>query len=380
MPIEPLKPTWRTPQKLGRRTSPSESTSTQNPPDKKVGTYWVGADGNVWTAGPEGVTNRGKLLSGNANGFSSTSFSSASYARQEDPNPPKPVNNINNGTAPPKKVLDQAGLNSLDALIASLNTEKDQAIQRARLKRNDSRTTKDREREREKGKYEGNKLSTLQDFAGAKTDTDLNTRNTLENLMSSLSTLGLGGSRALTRQLLDAANMSNRKANATQAKDNMNLDSAFNEYDSGYQDDIKKIEDQLGYETGEANRGYYKGRQNALYKKADIYNDFEDTATRGQVMKEADDLNGLMASSTFLNPSYTGASRAMATPELGDYTQNIAKYDTTNIAGADSSPLTPVASDGMNAPAGNLAVRAIAVNDKDLGIKKKSENDLGYGV
>jgi hypothetical protein len=33
----------------------------------------------------------------------------------------------------------------------------------------------------------------------------------------------------------------------------------------------------------------------------------------------------------------------------------------------------------MNMP-GNLAVRAIAVNNKDLGVKKRTEGELGYGL
>lgn len=356
----------------------------------KSGYFWKGADGQVYVQGGGGINAAGPWDANTSNYWSSRGF--VQTADSPGDTGGGGVGGGDGGTgggtggssyggaaAAPPKVLDQAQLDSLDALIASLATAKDQAIQQAQLKRNASRAEKDREREKEKGKYEGNKLSTLQNFAGAKTDTDLNTRNTLENLMSSLSTLGLGGSRALTRQLLDAANMSNRKANATQATDTKNLDTAFNEYDSGYQDDIKKIEDQYNYDAGEANKKYYQGRQNAVYKKADVYGDFEDTNTRSQLMREGDDLNNLITGSTFLNPSYTGASRAMATPELGDYTQNIAKYDTTSIGGVDGSPLAPITPGGENAP-GNLAIKAIAVNDKDLGVKKKSENDLGYGV
>lgn len=291
----------------------------------------------------------------------------------------KAASTAGTGTGTPAKVLDTAQLTSLDSLINSLGTIKDQSVQKAAIKRDTSAKEKAEEKAREEAKYQGKKLATLQDFSGAKTDTDLNTRNTLENLVSSLSTLGLGGSRALTRQILDAANMSNRKANATQATNNQGLDSAFNEYSVGNENDMKKIADQFGYDSGEAERQFLQGKQNALYKKADVYNAVDDTGSRQRVMDEANGLNGLIANSAFMNPSYTGEAKVMATPELGDYTQDIAKYDTTGIVGANADPLTPVASDGMNAP-GNLAVRAIAVNDKDLGIKKKTENDLGYGV
>lgn len=282
------------------------------------------------------------------------------------------------GYSAPAKVLDEAQLRSLDSLIASLDTIKDRAIQKARLKRDTSVQEKKEEKKREEGKYKGKKLTTLQDFGGAKTDTDINTRSTLENLISSLSTLGLGGSRALTRQLLDAANISNRKANLTQATNNRELDSSWNDYFSGYETDLDKIEDQFGYDEGEATRKYLQEKQNALYKKADVYNAADRAAERDALMKEGNTLNSRIAGADFINPRYTGKRREMATPDLGDYTQDIAKYDTTGI-GAPEGEVTPVMSDGMNVP-GNLAVRAMAVNDKDLGVKKKSENDLGYGV
>jgi hypothetical protein len=339
--------------------------------------FWQGQDGNIWYKdGQTGqVSNMGTpqqakswdLILNGAKEIADPVASGGSSGGN------------GSGYSTPAKVLDTAQLTSLDSLIESLASMKDQAIQKASIKRDTSLREKQEEKAREEGKYQGKKLSTLQDFAGAKTDTDLNTRNTLENLVSSLSVLGLGGSRALTRQILDAANMSNRKANATQATNNRDLDSSWNEYSTGNENDIKKIQDQYGYDEGEATRKYYQDKQNALYKKADVYGSADKTAERDAIMNEGNSLNSMIAGAAFMNPSYTGEAKQMATPELADYTQDIARYDTTGITGANAPSVTPVTSDGMNAP-GNLAVRAIAVNDKDLGIKKKSENDLGYGV
>jgi hypothetical protein len=348
-------------------------------PASPLGYFWKGTDGQVYVQGSDGIKSAGKWDEQTSDywakqGFVQTSDSPSLLGANTNTN-----TNTSASSSDEAKVLDQAGLDSLDSLVSSLGITKDQSIAKAGLTRDEAKATKKTEMGREKGKYDSNKLSTLQDFSGALTDTNLSTRDTIENLISSLSTLGLGGSRALTRQLLNAGNMSNRKANATQAADNKNLDSAFNEYNAGYGDDINKIDDQYGYEAGEAKKKYYEGKQTALYKQGDIYGNFDDTATRSGLMKKGDDLNSMITGSTFLNPSYAGESAAMATPELGDYTQDIAKYDTSAIQGANAGVLTPVASDGMNAP-GNLAVRAMAVNDKDLGIKKRSENDLGYGV
>ena len=338
------------------------------------GVYWLGSNGHWYTNdGARGVVDRG------------TNYSPpGGYTRIADPNPPKDSNtgrqlpasnNTGNGggfVAAPK-VLDRAQLASLDELLRSYDVVRDQAKQKAKLRRDEQRTTKDRERETEDTKYKGKKVSTLQEFAGTKTDTDLNTRDTLENLMSSLSTLGLGGSRALTRQILNAANKSNRKANATQAQNQQNLDSAWNEYEAGYKDDITKLEDQFKHDVGEAERVWGQNRQNTLNKKADVYNAADHTAEREALMAEARGLTGHITSAPFMNPQYAGKSRAMATPELADYQQDIATYDTSAV-GADATGLTPVAA-GVTPGTmpGNLAVKAIAVNDKDLGVKKKLE-------
>lgn len=284
--------------------------------------------------------------------------------------PPTDVN-ANYIAAAPAKKLDEAQLRSLDSLLSSLDTVRNQSKEKARLKRDEARTTKDREKESEETKYKGKKVNVLQDFAGAKTDTDLNTRNTLENLMSTLSTMGLSGSRALTRQILSAANKSNRKANATQARDQQGLDTAWNEYESGYNDDVKKIDDQMNYEQSEADRAWGQNRQNYLHKKADVYNQADRTNERTALMSEADSLNGFIGAAPFMNPQYTGKSRAMAAPELSDYQQDIGTYDTTAV-GANAAGLAPVGA-GVTPGAGNLAIKAMAINDRDLGVKKKTE-------
>jgi len=276
------------------------------------------------------------------------------------------------GAAPAPKVLDQAQLDSLKSLLGQFDSSRNTAKKRAAIARKTAEGEKKEEFGREKGKYEGKKLTTLQDFAGAKTDTDLNTRNTLENLISSLSTMGLGGSRALTRQILDAANQSNRKANATQATNNQSLDSAFNEYESGYKGDLDKISDQYGYDKSEADRQWAQNRQNTLYKMADVYNAADRTDDRQRLMNQGNNLNSFISKAAFVNPRYTGQNRAMATPELSDYTQDIAQYNTSAV-GADGA-----GADGT-AP-GNMAIRAIALNDRDRGVKKKTEGDLAYGV
>ena len=139
----------------------------------------------------------------------------------------------------------------------------------------------------------------------------------------------------------------------------------------------KKIDDQFGYDVGEADRKWGQDRQNTLYRKADVYNAGGRDADRARVMQEGNNLNSFISGAAFLNPSYTGQARELATPELADYTQDIATYDTSAV-GMDTGGLTPVG-DGTTVP-GNLAVKAVAIADKDLGIKKKAEGGIAYGV
>lgn len=280
------------------------------------------------------------------------------------------------GYVAPAKKLDTAQLASLDSLLSNYDQIRDVAKRKAATTRDTALNVKSGELKKERGKYDSKKLTTLQDFASAKQETDINTRNTLENLLSSLSTMNLGGQSALTRQVLDAANMSNRKANATQAQNNQSLDSAWNDYQNTNADDVKKINDQYGYDVGEADKKWAQDRQNTLYKKADVYNAADRTGERETFMRQGNDLNSMIANSVFVNPSYRGEVREMATPELANYTQDIAQYDTTGVGAGADAPLAP----GEVAGANGAAIKAVAVNDKDLGVKKKLENALGYGV
>ena len=275
------------------------------------------------------------------------------------------------GYAPAAPKLDQSQIDSLLASLGIYDTDRANAKRQAATKRDTFKREKDEELKRERGKYDSKKQEVAQEYGTARTDTDLNARNTLQNLLSSLSTLSMGGSRELTRQILAAANQSNRQANTTQAQNNQKLDSAFNEYKGGYDNDVRKINDQYGADVAGADKTWAERRRDTLHRVGNVYGQADRTAERDNYMRQGDSLNSIIANSAFMSPSYTGESRAMATPELASYNQDVAQYDTTAIGGDQAN--------GSNVP-GNLAVKAIAINDKDFGIKKKNESELGYGV
>ena len=280
------------------------------------------------------------------------------------------------GYSRPAKKLDTAQIDSLNSILNSYDITRDRAKQKAAIKHDTSLREKEEELRKETEKYNTKKLSNLQEFADAKNDTDINTRNTLENLISSLSTMGLGGSRALSRQVLDAANKANRKANATQAQNAQGLDTAYNQYKAGHENDVKKINDQYRYDIGEADKAWGQSRQNALYKMADVYNAADKSGDRDRLMRMGNDLSGFIANSNFINPEYNGAMRQMATPELAKYNQDIATYDTLNIGQNGQGEQNGATAE----TSGNLGIRAAAINDKDLGVKKRLEGRLAYGV
>ena len=270
------------------------------------------------------------------------------------------------GTAKP--ALDTEKIKSLRSFIDNLDSIKGKSMEKATKTRDTRKKEKDTERSKERGKFDTGMVDIEQSLGDTLNNTNLNTANTVENLNSSLSTLGMGGGRALLRSILSSANQSNRKANTTYAKNKQNLTSSWNDYETGYNDDLNKIEDQYKYDAGEAEKAYLQNKQNALYQIGDVYNASGDTGTRGNIMGEADSLNQLIANSVFTNPSYTGTSRAMATPDVENMSANVGQYQ-ANIGGV-----------GQPVKGGNLGIRAISVNDKDLGIKKRQEGELGYGI
>ncbi len=352
-------------------------------PKSSGGVFWLGEDGNVWVKGAGGTHSAGRWDGNTTNYWQSRGFSFI-----PNPNPSRRGGGgyvsggggfrggFGGGSAPAKK-LDQDQINSLNGLLGVYDAKRNTQREKARLTHDAHVNEKQEERTKEKKKYDGKKLSTMQDFGMAKNDTDINTRNTLEGLISSLSTMGVGGSRALARRILSSANRSNRQANATYAKNSQALDTAWNEFDAANRNDLAKIEDQYKYDLAEADKEWGQNRQNTLYKMADVYNAADNHGERTRLMNEGNGLNGYISNARFVNPQYTGKLNVMAAPELSSYSQDIAKYDTSAIGNDGTELINP---DGTTTP-GNLAIKAVAMSDKDLGVKKRIEGeDPVYGV
>lgn len=355
-------------------------------PKSSGGVFWLGEDGNVWVKGAGGTHSAGRWDGNTTNYWQSRGFSFI-----PNPNPSRRGGGGyvsggggfrggfggGGGYSAPAKKLDQDQINSLNGLLGVYDAKRNTQREKARLTHDAHVNEKQEERTKEKKKYDGKKLSTMQDFGMAKNDTDINTRNTLEGLISSLSTMGVGGSRALARRILSSANRSNRQANATYAKNSQALDTAWNEFDAANRNDLAKIEDQYKYDLAEADKEWGQNRQNTLYKMADVYNAADNRGERTRLMNEGNGLNGYISNARFVNPQYTGKLNVMAAPELSSYSQDIAKYDTSAIGNDGTELINP---DGTTTP-GNLAIKAVAMSDKDLGVKKRIEGeDPVYGV
>lgn len=358
-------------------------------PQSGNGVFWLGEDGNVWVKGGQGTHSAGRWDGNTADYWMSRGFSHIANPNRSAGVATAGVATAGGGrggygyfgggggySAPAKK-LDQDQINSLNGLLGVYDAKRNTQREKARLTHDAHVNEKQEERTKEKKKYDGKKLSTMQDFGIAKNDTDINTRNTLEGLISSLSTMGVGGSRALARRILSSANRSNRQANATYAKNSQALDTAWNEFDAANKNDLAKIEDQYKYDLAEADKEWGQNRQNTLYKMADVYNAADKRGERTRLMNEGNGLNGYISNARFVNPQYTGKLNVMAAPELSSYSQDIAKYDTSAIGNDGTELINP---DGTTTP-GNLAIKAVAMSDKDLGVKKRIEGeDPVYGV
>nr|DAW04695.1 MAG TPA: neurotoxin [Caudoviricetes sp.] len=271
-----------------------------------------------------------------------------------------------NGGGGSNNQLDQATIDSLNSSLAVIDRNRDIKRRRAELKRDKLRNEKQHEFDVETGKYNAKKNQVLQDYSSAKKDTDINTANSIDNLDSSISTLGMGGGDALKRLILDSANQAIRKANLTQAKNQQNLASVYNDYKATNANDRQKIEDQYNYDLGEANKDWARERQNVLYKKADIYRNAKREAERNANMTEGDSLNDTIKNAPFLDPKYQGKTNTMATPELESFAQKVATYDTSAI------------SNNPGEQVGKIPTITLDNDDEGYGYKKKYLRK-GYG-
>lgn len=202
---------------------------------KPVGYFWRGADGNVYVQGDKGINAAGPWDDNSVSYWGSRGF-----VRTAD-SPNSQGTTLNNSTTIPNNIgggsqkfqpLDQAQISSLQAILGNLDTNRANAKTLASLARDSQRKEKEEELAREQAKYDAKRQTIAQDYGDARTSTDINARDTLASLLSSLSTLGMGGGSELTRQIIAAANQANSRANTTQSQNNQSLDQAFNTYKS----------------------------------------------------------------------------------------------------------------------------------------------------
>ena len=266
--------------------------------------------------------------------------------------------------------LDTAKIASLNDYLRALDNDRQKAFEKAQATWETSMNEKNREKEEQMKAYQAKLIQFEQELGEALNESNVNTADGLAALQSQLGTLGIGGEEALRRQILTNANIQNRKLNADYARNKQAQEAEWNKYQAGYNDDIKKINDQRDFNRGEAEKNWGQLRKNTLNQIADVYGDSNMTAERQNYMNQANSLNDLITNSAFTNPSYKGQTRAMETAQLADLAANIGTYQ------------TQVNDASGGAPSGSVMpqVRAVSVNEKDAGIKKQQEGQIGYGI
>ena len=266
--------------------------------------------------------------------------------------------------------LDVAKIASLNDYLRALDNDRQKAFEKAQATWETSTNEKNREKEEQMKAYQAKLIQFEQELGETLNESNVNTADGLAALQSQLGTLGIGGEEALRRQILTNANIQNRKLNADYARNKQAQEAELNKYQAGYNDDIKKINDQRDFNRGEAEKNWGQLRKNTLNQMADVYGDSNMTAERQNYMNQANSLNDLITNSAFTNPSYKGQTRAMETAQLADLAANIGTYQ------------TQVNDASGGAPSGSAMpqVRAVSVNEKDAGIKKQQEGQIGYGI
>lgn len=376
---------------------------------KPNGYFWKGDNGQVWVQGGNGIHSAGNWDNNTINYWRNRGFMHTTDSPHQ--NSSTPTNNRsqhsggsqysggrNYGSSATTHPLDTAQINSLQSFLSSLDTIRNLAVRKAQLTRDASLNAKQNELKQQTDTYNNDNLSNDQQFATSKNKTDQNTRDTLSNLLSSLSTLNMGGGADLQRQILAAANASNQDANSTQATNARKITAAYNDYKAGYDQDVQKINDQYNYDLGAANKSWGQNRQNALYKIADLYNTAGQTAQRNNFMDQGNGLNSYIADAPFTNPSYTGVKRTMDTPDVGSFIKDVANYDTSSIGAnapvggtnttggtapvsvAPVDPTTSAASTPSVAVTPSTLTDTTNLTNPTLGVQKKTEGQLGYGV
>lgn len=268
------------------------------------------------------------------------------------------------------RALDVAKIASLNDYLRALDNDRQKAFEKAKATWETSMNEKNREKEEQMKAYQAKLIQFEQELGEALNESNVNTADGLAALQSQLGTLGIGGEEALRRQILTNANIQNRKLNADYARNKQAQEAEWNKYQAGYNDDIKKINDQRDFNRGEAEKTWGQLRKNTLNQIADVYGDSNMTAERQNYMNQANSLNDLITNSAFTNPSYKGQTRAMETAQLADLAANIGTYQ-TQVNDASGG-----AAQGSTMP----QVRAVSVNEKDAGIKKQQEGQIGYGI
>lgn len=266
--------------------------------------------------------------------------------------------------------LDTAKIASLNDYLRALDNDRQKAFEKAQATWETSMNEKNREKEEQMKAYQAKLIQFEQELGETLNESNVNTADGLAALQSQLGTLGIGGEEALRRQILTNANIQNRKLNADYARNKQAQEAEWNKYQAGYNDDTKKINDQRDFNRGEAEKTWGQLRKNTLNQIADVYGDSNMTAERQNYMNQANSLNDLITNSAFTNPSYKGQTRAMETAQLADLAANIGTYQ------------TQVNDASGGAPSGSAMpqVRAVSVNEKDAGIKKQQEGQIGYGI
>lgn len=313
--------------------------------------YWVGADGNAWLKGQNGVRSLGKLIGASDKGFDAA-LGSAEATRIDDPNPPRQAapsdsNNSGGGSSGPKAAdrsndiaLQLAGLNAVDSQYTSGLGAIDKALASVRGQY-------DTEAKTNEGQYRTSSDQNQNNLQKNKQTALVNAAQGRQGLFGSLSSIGaLSG---------DGIVLANRAVQKGANEDLSGAADSFGENQSALETSIGTFRQEDARRRKEAESAAEGAKTNAARDAAEsrmkfytnLSKDYADQLDSGNAKKYTDMAAALYPelAKTSLPNTNIGYSGAAFTPT------SLANY----VAGADSTQVNMTPSTGGLTPPGLVA-------------------------
>jgi hypothetical protein len=318
------------------------------------GVYWIGGDNNIYTkvAGQNGVKNVGPLGVTNPKNFSglqeiadpsapAAGTNSSTYTNSGGGGGGSGSGSGNGDLSSYNQAIDatNAQINNLDPALNGAITDANNGYQTTVNQLLQGKTNADKT-------YSTNKTTDAQDFVGAKSTIRANTGSTINGIDSVLGSHGGGGQEAGNYAALLAGKAGTSQltgASTNFGKNEQNLDTNYNDYLTGYNNNMTNASLQKDSEIKKATASIYTQKANLLQNLASLIN--ERTSASGGSGTAASQPYADQAKDLLTKASTIGAPTSVAAvtpttytpPSLTSYTTNPTTVTAGGTAATDTT-------------------------------------------